>query len=77
MTLTALLSFGALPTDDDGMLEIGFWLLALLVTGYVLLLYAAFSLFASDSNRRSALGAALLLLLVAVGLLPLYWMASQ
>lgn len=59
------------------MLEIAVWLVALIAAGYVLLFCLAFRMFASDSNRKSVLGAALLLLLIALGLLPLCWLASQ
>lgn len=59
------------------MMEIGVWLLAIIVAGYVLLFCLAFRMFASDSNRKSVLGAALLLLLIALGLLPMYWLATH
>jgi hypothetical protein len=65
----------SLPAAGGLMIELGFWLVAAIVVGYVLLLYAAFRMFGSDSNRKSVLGAALLLVLIALGLLPMYWLA--
>jgi len=53
------------------MMEIGFWLVAIIAAGYVTLLYLAFKMFASGSNRKRALGAALLLVLIALSLLPM------
>lgn len=58
-------------------LEMVFWLVVALVTGYVLLFYAAFRMFASDSNKKSMPGAVLLLLLTARGLLPLSWLGGH
>lgn len=56
-------------------MEIIFWLVVAIVTGYVLLFYAGFRMFASDSNKKSMLGAVLLLILTALGLLPICWLS--